>query len=97
MTLFGGAVFAVWAFWTLVLLYGLLRDQSIRSRIIRIAIVGVIWAAAPHGSWSSFGEFTDQFSGSYPAWLVIVAALLIPVYLSGFFRLWREQKSREAV
>ncbi|MEN6391474.1 MAG: hypothetical protein ABFD04_13760 [Syntrophomonas sp.] len=93
----GKAVFAVWVFWNLVLLYGLIRDQSMRSRIIRIVIVGAIWAAAPHGSWSSFGEFADQFSGSYPAWLVIVAVLLIPVYLSGFFRLLREKKSQEAV
>lgn len=89
----GNAVFAVWAFWILVLLYGLIRDQSMRYRFIRIVIVGVIWAAAPHGSWSSFGEFTRQFSRSYPTWLVIIAIFLIPVYLSGFIRILREKQN----
>jgi apolipoprotein N-acyltransferase len=90
--LINNAVFGIVVFWTLVLLYGLIRDQSMRSRIVRIVLVGVIWSAAPRGSWSSWSEFVEQFSRSYPAWLIVIAVLLIPVYLSGFFRLLREKK-----
>lgn len=97
LELLNNAVFGLVVFWTIVLLYGLLRDGSIRSRIIRIVLIGIIWSAAPHGSWFSFGEYTAQFSRSYPAWVIVLAALLIPVYILGFVKILREKRTREVI
>jgi hypothetical protein len=61
-------------FWTVVLLYGLWRDPSIRSRLLRLLAVFFLWGMVPPSSGSTIVELIHHIGGAYPAWIVIILA-----------------------
>jgi hypothetical protein len=72
------------SFWVVVLLYGLWRDPSIKSRLLRLLAVFVLWGMVSPGYGSTIGELIHHIGGAYPAWIVIILAVMLPVYLYGF-------------
>jgi hypothetical protein len=77
-------------FWIVVLLYGLWRDPSIRSRLLRLLAVFFLWGMVPPGSASTIGELIHHIGGAYPAWIVIILAAVLPVYLYGVILHFRQ-------
>ncbi len=85
--------FIVINFWLVILLYGLLRDTSTRSRLLRLLAVFALWKMLPTGCWFTFGSFIEDFGTAYPTWLIIVLVSIIPAYLYGFVSLLKENSS----
>lgn len=77
-------------FWIVVLLYGLWRDPSIRSRLLRLLAVFFLWGMVPPSSGSTIVELIHNIGGAYPAWIVIILAAVLPVYLYGVILHFRQ-------
>ncbi len=82
--------FFIVLFWTVVLLYGLWRDTSIRSRLIRLLLVFLLWKIIPPCSGGTINELITKIGNGYPTWVIAILAALIPFYMYGFILQYKE-------
>ncbi len=93
MTIWNFVSLIVFIFWNIILLYALFRDPSVRSRILRMMAVFLLWKTFPHGAWFSFSSFMEDFQAAQPIWLTLALSLLAVIYLYGFISLLKERKN----
>lgn len=84
--------FIVMLLWSIILLYGLLRDISVRSKIVRLIFVYVLWKTVPPWGGPSVWGFVEHVGQSVPVWITALLILLLPIYCYGFKEILKESK-----
>lgn len=88
-----GLAFFSMLIWTVILLYGLLRDISIPSKLVRLVSVYVLWKIVPPWSGPSIWGFVEHVGQSVPVWVIVLLVTFLSVYIHGFKLLLKDRQN----
>lgn len=93
-------VFLLVATWFLALLWGLVKDTNITSRILRLLAAFFLYRMANRKvvdagfyDGDGFWLLLEQMSSGFPIWLIVMLSLLLVAVIYGYIKTYKEEQS----
>lgn len=93
-------VFMLLNIWYFLLLWGLIRDTSTRSRLLRLLAVFLLYQMSKSKmvnksfyDMEGFWRILEQMSSAFPVWFVCALTLLLIVVIYGYILIYKENKN----
>lgn len=91
-------VFMLLNIWYVILLWGLIKDTSIRSRLLRLLAVFFLFKMANSKivnksfyDSEGFWRILEQMSSAFPIWFILLLSVLLLVVIYGYIELYKEK------
>lgn len=85
--------------WYFLLLWGLIKDTSIRSRVLRLLAVFFLYEMSKSKivnkyfyDSEGFWRILEQMSSAFPIWFICILTLLLLIVIYGYIEIYRENK-----
>lgn len=86
--------------WLVLLLWGIIKDPSIKSRVLRLLavfiILGMSKSKVVNGGYydmDTFWPFLYQITAGFPVWFIIALSALLVVVIFGYIDIYKENRA----